>query len=301
MCKIIVLTATYNHPNQLKMLYNSLVEQNNKAFTWLIVDDGSEETTKRQVDLIINEQKVKTIYIRKANGGKASAVNTGLDYIVQHDYDFVVFVDDDEKMLPNFIDIIYQYIAKYEKSNCGVIHFNRLDEKGNVISNPVFTEDHIMTCQERKRKKYIQDGYTGYFVKRLGDLRFPHFEGEKYVGPSVLFMMLCNRGYDMVWAYVAIGQTEYLENGITRQGRRLRVKNPKGMYIYCLLLQHKDSGLFLKLVYSIYGYAYLSYGGIKESSVKERIKINSKLIPIAKPLGLLLAEKWKIQFRKQPR
>ncbi len=80
MCKIIVLTATYNHPNQLKMLYNSLVEQNNKAFTWLIVDDGSEETTKRQVDLIINEQKVKTIYIRKANGGKASAVNTGLDY-----------------------------------------------------------------------------------------------------------------------------------------------------------------------------------------------------------------------------
>lgn len=296
MNKIAILTATYNHPEKLNELYESLKRQYNKDFLWCIVDDGSDKTTKHAVDIMIEENNIDIKYYWKENGGKNRAITFGLDRLSE--FDFVLFVDDDEYLYSEAIDIVKDYEEKYRNTTIGVIHFNRANEKDEIISNSVNNNDQIMSAQKRKRKGIQEDGYVGYYISKLKNIRSPEFKNEKYVGPSVLFMTLC-REYDMLWASsdIILGKTEYLSDGITMQGRSLRVKNPKGMYVYCLLRQHKDSGIILRWVYSVYGYAYLNYNNLKEADVRKELNnYNEKLISAAKPFSRILTLYWKIKF-----
>ena len=49
---VTIITPTYNRAELLKKLYQSLEQQNNKDFEWLIVDDGSTDRTKEAVEEI---------------------------------------------------------------------------------------------------------------------------------------------------------------------------------------------------------------------------------------------------------
>ena len=49
MVKITILTPTYNRGYLLEKLYNSLVDQNDYDFDWLIIDDGSIDNTKEVI------------------------------------------------------------------------------------------------------------------------------------------------------------------------------------------------------------------------------------------------------------
>lgn len=294
MRQLAILTATYNHPDELKELYISITKQTDKNLLWCIVDDGSSEETEKIVKSFIEEKLIFINYYRQENLGKSRAISLGLDKL--KNTEFVLFIDDDEYLFPNAVEIVKQYVMKYKNSECAVIHFNRTDENGNVIAEPYIETDQMMNSQERRKRGIYQDGYTGYFSGKIKETRSPSFNGEKYVGPSVLFMTVCKE-YKMLWAYPALGKTTYLEGGITKQGRKLRIKNPKGMYVYCLLMQHKDSGFWLRNVYSILGYAYLYYAGINESQLRNEIpNYGEKLIFYTKPLGKLLSFYWKIKY-----
>ena len=47
---VTIITPTYNRAELLKNLYQSLEQQNNKDFEWLIVDDGSTDCTQEVVE-----------------------------------------------------------------------------------------------------------------------------------------------------------------------------------------------------------------------------------------------------------
>ena len=76
---ITILTPTYNRGNIIKNAYESLVKQTNKNFEWLVIDDGSTDNTE---ELIRQLQKKCTLfpirYFKKENGGKHTAINTGV-------------------------------------------------------------------------------------------------------------------------------------------------------------------------------------------------------------------------------
>ena len=44
-----ILTPTYNRAYILPKLYASLVEQTNKHFDWMVVDDGSTDNTEQLI------------------------------------------------------------------------------------------------------------------------------------------------------------------------------------------------------------------------------------------------------------
>lgn len=256
MLPISILTATYNHPNELKVLYDSLKRQNDPNFTWIIIDDGSGEETRKIVDSIVNERIIDTICYHQENGGKSRAINKGID-LLKNDTSFFVIIDDDEKLYPEAITTIKKYYYRYKDTNCGVIHFNRKDENGNVIASPIFDKDFYMSYQLHKGKKFHADGYIGYYIDRLGNRRFNTYVGEKYIAPSTLFMKV-TRDSKLLWAKDVLGETEYLAGGLTKQGRRLRIRNPRGMIEYCCLMQEGKSPFATKIIYSIQGYAYLT-------------------------------------------
>ncbi len=78
--KFTVFTPTYNRAHLLENLYNDLKAQTYdfNDFEWLIVDDGSSDSTKELVEKFISENKLNIRYIYKENGGKHTAINLGV-------------------------------------------------------------------------------------------------------------------------------------------------------------------------------------------------------------------------------
>ena len=289
---IVVLTATYNHPEELKRLYSSLVAQTDKAFTWVVVNDGSGQETVDALGTIEAEGKLDVRVISHANKGKSRSVNAALD-VIEPSVDFILIIDDDEQLYENAVSIVRGYVAQYKGSECGAIHFNRKDSTTDkVIADPYFEEDFYMSYQLHKAKKYHADGYVGYFTSKLGSLRFTEFENEKYSGPATLMMKVTSTS-KFLWSHETLGDTCYLEGGLTKQGRRLRVKNPLSMVEYCVQIQVKDSGFVYRMLYSMQGYAYIKFSGRKSSELKALGLQVNKLNKLMYMPGLLLYCKWK--------
>src|SRR5262245_16406072 len=70
-----VCTPTYNRAGFLQRVYESLRKQTLQDFEWLVVDDGSTDNTGDVIAGWIAEGKVSIRYLKKANGGKHTALN----------------------------------------------------------------------------------------------------------------------------------------------------------------------------------------------------------------------------------
>lgn len=291
MNSVVILTATYNHPSELRRLHESLCKQNDNNFTWIIVNDGSGESTEILLSEFKESCKFDIQIINKINGGKSAAINAGIDCL-SSEVEFFVIVDDDEELFPDAVTKIREYVVKYLNTDCVAIHFNRQNEHGEIISAPLINKDFFMPYQQFKSEGRSADGYIGYFFKKIGATRFTLYKNEKYIGPSTLLMKVTDHGR-VLWANAVLGQTEYLAGGITKQGRKLRVKNPNGMIEYCGLMQSKESSLSNRIKYSIMGYAYAYLGGIKSSNGEYIKKLNRMCyIP-----GVVLGFIWKRKYK----
>ena len=288
--RLVILTLTYNRPENLRQLFDTLKKQSNKDFVWMIVDDGSPQDLKPLILEITNEADFLIEYYRKENGGKASATNYAFDRL--EDNDFVVIIDDDEFLYSDAVDKIKSYAKKYQNTDVGVLNFTRDDLNGKPLSHPVIEDDFVMSLQEHRRKKYHSDGYMGYFMNKLGKSRFPIFDGEKYVGPSVMIMLVSER-YKLLWCRTSLGYTDYLEGGLTKKGRLLRLRNPRGMAFRCLQMLSKGSGVKEKFGFSIQYFAYLFLAGTKHPFSIKDWNLNSPVMPfITKPIGFILYKQW---------
>lgn len=183
--KISILTATYNHPSKLEVLYNSLRNQIDRDFVWIIVDDGSREETHTYVLKFTSENIIRIEYIYQHNSGKSAAINRGIDFAESISSDFILIVDDDEDMDNDAISKVKTYYNRY-KGRCSCINFNRADLSGNPLTNGQEINEFLMSFQKHKSLRLHADGYVGYFMDSLRNIRFPLYEGEKYIGPSVL-------------------------------------------------------------------------------------------------------------------
>ena len=58
---ITILTPTYNREKLINKAYESLINQTDKNFEWLVIDDGSVDNTKQYIEKV---KKYKKINIR---------------------------------------------------------------------------------------------------------------------------------------------------------------------------------------------------------------------------------------------
>ena len=292
--QIVIVTPTYNRPENLNKLFATLLEQTRKDFLWMIIDDGSRASYASVVETIKANADFKVDYYKKENGGKSSAVNYAFDRLGEEG--FALIIDDDEYLYPNAIEKVIQYVAEYDNTNVGLINFNRADMNGKAIASPVFENDFVMSIQEHASHKYHTDGYVGYFLKKLGKTRFPIFNGEKYIGPSVL-MMLASEEFDLLWAHEILGYTDYLVGGLTETGKPLRMKSPLGMAARAILMQSQESGLKNRFKLAVGYYAYLFIAQKKQLSLETK-RVYKIFLPVfSKPLGWILYRYWKNKYK----
>ena len=131
-----VLTPTYNREKELHNLYKSLKSQTNKEFEWVIVDDGSSDNTEEVVKGWIEEKTLDIKYIKQENGGKHTAVNTG---VAQISSPLTFIVDSDDILTADAIDSIIGDSAEVVNNDklCGIGYlrgFSETDVIGDKFS-----------------------------------------------------------------------------------------------------------------------------------------------------------------------
>lgn len=129
-----ILTPTYNRAHLLTRLFESLQNQSNFSFEWIIVNDGSTDNTKDIVEAFKTD-RFNISYIYKENGGKHTALNLGIKSCKGI---LTFIVDSDDWLKTNAIQSILDIYNKY-KDNNKLAGFSFLreypDGKLNVKSN----------------------------------------------------------------------------------------------------------------------------------------------------------------------
>jgi Glycosyl transferase family 2 len=103
-----VLIDTYNHERFIEKAINSVLEQDFPAGEReiIVVDDGSTDRTPE----IVQRFEPNLRYIRKENGGQASAFNAG---IPECRGQIIAFLDGDDYWLPGKLSRVTEVLSKY--------------------------------------------------------------------------------------------------------------------------------------------------------------------------------------------
>lgn len=107
-----IIIPTYKARDTLADALNSLCSQTKKMFWVTIVQDYDEEDYSD----IIDEFKRRGLHIsliqRKQNGGPGQARNNGINFSAQNNFEYIIFLDADDMLLPQAVEYLGREIAK---------------------------------------------------------------------------------------------------------------------------------------------------------------------------------------------
>ena len=209
---ITVFTPTFNRAYCLDRVYDSLLEQTNPNFTWLIIDDGSIDKTKDLVKQWINENKIDIKYIFKFNGGMHTAHNTAYKNITT---ELNICIDSDDFLPRSAIQNIYDnwQSVKYDQSIAGLMG---LDESldGKLIGSKFPYEFSPSSLSDF----YYKHGGTGDKKIVLRTMltvaypSYPEWKEERLVPLDTLYVLIC-RDYKLVPVNQVWCIVDYQEDG----------------------------------------------------------------------------------------
>ena len=246
---ITVFTPTYNRAHTLPSLYRSLLEQTNRDFEWLIIDDGSTDATKELIAGFIAQNKIAIRYERVPNGGKHRAINKATE-LAKGEYFFIV--DSDDTLTPDALEKLKRWfdeIAPQKERFAGVS-----GQKGTDINHPLGTtfKDNFadVLYYNRTRRGIKGDKAEAFYTDILRQYKFPEFENENYITEAVVWMKIAQDGYALRYYNDVIYICEYLEDGLTKNATARRIKNIRGtQHTYRYLMSVQQLPLALRLRY----------------------------------------------------
>lgn len=115
---VTIFTPTYNREKELSALYKSLLTQTDTDFEWVIVDDGSTDSTEELIGNLKKENLIKIIYDKQENSGKSMAHNRGAELAKGEAF---ICVDSDDYLKNDAVEKIklnYEKIRNNEEC-CG--------------------------------------------------------------------------------------------------------------------------------------------------------------------------------------
>ena len=172
MMKISIIVPMYQVEQYLAICLKSITDQTmTDGIECILVDDcGSDRSLFIAKDFIEHYQGnvLFRIVEREKNGGLSAARNSGID-VASGEY--VYFLDSDDEITPNCLEIMWSLVEKYGKVNLVQGAFFEDEKYANSISNIKFPE--FCTCQAEIKTFLLQ--YLGDIVgaqSRLINLSF---------------------------------------------------------------------------------------------------------------------------------
>lgn len=283
-----VITPTYNRDSLLTSLYDSLIQQSLQTFIWLIVDDGSTDSTERTIQTLKSNFEIQ--YIKKSNGGKHTALNLAFDVLRTR---YFIIVDSDDRLTSNAILRIYNDLLKCENTpNLIGLSYLRMYSEDAIIGAMHKQNYTINTFIDERFNKNIKGDKAEVWKSEFVDtLRFPIFDGERFFPEAYLWIQSESFG-NLVFINHSLYVCEYLEGGLTKAGRYLHLKNPEGMKLFYNFILHFNLSLRLRIKYRAMAYSFGVYSNDFYNLKTERniiIKLTSRI----------LVHYWRLKYDKQ--
>lgn len=290
---VTVLTPVYNRGETMEKLYQSLLKQTCYGFSWLIIDDGSTDNLKQKVLEWEKNNVFRIIYYYKENGGKHTALNRGFQMA---DTELVFIVDSDDILTADAIQQIINIWGKVRSEHLAGMAFLKGNMDRKVIGN-IFTQVGIANdITMRYRNNVGGDKAEVWRTDILRHFRFPVYSEEKFQGENYVWWQIAFR-YDMFYVNKIIYLCEYLEGGLSRSGRRLRISCPQGGMDNSRVGFDKRMPVKIRLKCGI---LYNCYGCFAKKTIRERIaRVDGYfiLVVITAVPGWILFRYWRKKYR----
>ena len=171
-----VFTATYNRAATLPRVYASLRAQTSRDFEWIIVDDGSTDSTRELVAAWQTDFPLRYFY--QENSGKHVAFNRG---VTEAKGRFFLNLDSDDAAAPDALARFAVWCADLPADFAAVAALC-CDQQGLVLGDE-FPASPLDSCRAELRYRYKVKGdkWLCHRTETLRRFRFPEPAGVKFV------------------------------------------------------------------------------------------------------------------------
>jgi glycosyltransferase involved in cell wall biosynthesis len=127
-----IIVPVYGVEKFLSACVDSILGQTFSDFELILVDDGSPDNCPAMCDAYAQQDR-RIAVIHKPNGGLAQARKSGL---LQATADYVCFVDSDDYVVPQYLDIIHRCIEENGYPDVVIHGMTRKYDNGNRLDDP---------------------------------------------------------------------------------------------------------------------------------------------------------------------
>lgn len=145
---IVMCVCTYKREKLLKACLDSVASMklpDSVILRLLVVDNDSLETSRVFVEDLAARFPIELSYVCEPRRGIPCARNRAIDEAHKYSADFLVFIDDDEQVRPDWLEVLYDYCLKMGGES--VIH------GGVEFLLPEGTPQHIQAEYQRKKRQ----------------------------------------------------------------------------------------------------------------------------------------------------
>ena len=139
MVPITVFTPTYNRVELLNRCFESMKNQTNKNFIWMIIDDGSTDLSASLCKSFCDKDKRFT-YFYKKNEGVSTARNMGIE---NSRGESICFLDSDDTFSPDYLKHLSEDSADLVITGAKVYGTNTIYSQYETNRNIVVSADNI--------------------------------------------------------------------------------------------------------------------------------------------------------------
>ena len=126
-----VVLPTYNRPQVLMECLRHLDRQTLRDFEVIVVDDGSTDDTREQIEIFRRQASFPLIYLHQENAGAAAARNFGISRLSAP---ICVLIGDDIFPSPGFLEAHLDFHLANPEPNMAAIGYSPWHREGQVIT-----------------------------------------------------------------------------------------------------------------------------------------------------------------------
>lgn len=238
---ISVFVPTYNRAHLLGRVFESLKAQSFKDFEWLIVDDGSSDNTAELVEAWQQSAPFVIQYLHKANGGKHTAINPGVDMARG---EFMVILDSDDWLAPNALQRMLElWNAIPNKTNYSGVVGLCAHPDGRVIGDRFPQDTFDSNAVDLTHRHHIHgDKISLSRIDVMREFPFPFQNLRGLVTEALVWNRIAQR-YQERYVNETFAYKEYLEEGLTNRALELQIKAAPATRLYHLELSQAKQRL----------------------------------------------------------
>lgn len=257
---VTIIVPAYNEGLVIEPAIRSLLQMDYPAYEILVVDDGSSDDTRDRVAPLEGRYGDVTVrLVSKTNGGKASALNTGIA-LARHD--FVLCMDGDSKLEPQVLRVAMPHFAKsHVAAVAGNVKVINRDTHFGRFQALEYIEGLNMArrAQGFVRVVNIIPGPIGVFRRSVLQ-EVGGYDRDTFAEDADLTLKILSIGYHIVYEDRAVAWTEAPEKSLdlikqryrwTRgilqavRKRKLALLNPISLWVWLSLVMMIFEGILM--------------------------------------------------------